>query len=252
MFVIYHNLEQINNKLNTLAEHIYLDDSVVQMLYDVDDVSNEFVEEIVKSHKAVKLNNKYILQHPLLLFTYNNEIIEELTNLFIFELRYDIPDITELIISGLLPLSNYAIDSLYDITSNNDEPFDEHIIDLPENDIDESKINLIFSLFQTLGYVKLNEYDYNNEDNNDENNDSVENSENVDENNQTKYYWFPTEKLIDAIIDDYPVLGNSLKIVMNESSFYISKQSNLVIITKAILEALKLIDNYIVDYVLNM
>ena len=54
------------------------------------------------------------------------------------------------------------------------------------------------------------------------------------------------------IIDDYPVLGNSLKIVMNESSFYISKQSNLVIITKAILEALKLIDNYIVDYVLNM
>ncbi len=202
--------ETIPATISMLQCDIQIDeDSDVMILDTIDEVTNDFVEYVCERFNGKLLNSRIILQRFILIFTENEEVVEELEIRFHVEV-YDQPPPAETLLKfDAKPISNRYIAKLR-------ENVDDHgMIEFNFDSMNNYTAHLILSLFEVCGYTQ---YYY--------------------ELETGKTCWLPTIKLIDEIAAEFPSIAASYSLVIDNIEALIAKPQNVKNIGSTLIEVL--------------
>ena len=215
--------ETIPDTISMLQDDIQIDEDTDVMILDtIDEVSNDFVDYICDQFNGKLLNGRIILQRFILIFTENEEVVEELEIRFHVEV-YDRPPPAETLLKfDAMPISNRLISKLR-------ENVDDHgMIEFNFDSMDNYTAHLILSLFEVCGYTQ---YYY--------------------ELETGKTCWLPTVKLIDEIAVEFPSIAASYSLVIDNIEALITKPQNVKNIGSTLIEVLNHVNTAIYAYAKN-
>lgn len=213
------------NDVKLISDHYFINDCYM-IITCIDELNEDNIETIISDYSCIKYGTKLVLQYPLLIFTDNDNVINEFSNIFLtvnldkFNIQWH-----TLIDYGFLPIDSNDI--IKYIHENNYITSDSQITS--NNHVKTSCETIIFKLFKTLGYV--NEY---------VNSCHKITSESMNANDIDVY--IPTEKLICTINDIQPQIATVYQIIISDPVTFINLPNAISIIHDSLIESLKLID----------